>query len=177
MQERGWVEGRNLQIDYRWADGNAERARAGATELAAIPVELILSSGTVALRALKDTKVSLPIAFVGGGLGGRIVSAATFSIVSSDLIIRLASKFQLPAIYWDSIQVRGGGLMSYGPDSKALHHAAADYVDRILKGAKPGDLPVQTPNQTDLTINLKTAKALGITIPPSVLLRANEVIR
>ena len=73
--------------------------------------------------------------------------------------------------------VPSGGLMSYGPDSNALHRAAADYVDRMLKGAKPEDLPVQAPNKTDLTINLKTAKALAITIPQSVLLQANEVIR
>jgi putative ABC transport system substrate-binding protein len=274
LQEKGWVEGKNLQIDYRWADGDASRARSYAVELANMEPDLILASATLALTALKDTKVKLPIVFVnitdpvaggfvtslahpGGNMtgftpfeydiggkwlqllknavpsishvtlmgdpanhnfvgfvrsfsaaaksmnvgsisapilnngdieraieaaarspnGGLIVTAATFSTVSGDLIIGLANKFRLPAIYWNSVLVQSGGLMSYGPDSSALHRAAADYVDRILRGAKPESLPVQAPNRTDLTINLKTAKALGITIPQSVLLRADEVIQ
>jgi putative ABC transport system substrate-binding protein len=109
--------------------------------------------------------------------GGLIVTAATFSIVNSDLIVTLASKFRLPAIYWNSVHVQRGGLMSYGPDSQELHRASADYVDRILRGAKPADLPVQSPNKTNLTINLTTARALGVSIPQSVLLQADEVIR
>jgi ABC-type uncharacterized transport system substrate-binding protein len=274
LQEKGWVEGKNLQIDYRWADGDASRARSYAAELANMAPDLILASATISLSALRDTKVKLPIVFVnitdpvaggfvtslahpGGNMtgftpfeydiggkwlqllknavpsiahvtlmgdptnhnfvgfvrsfsaaaksmnvasisapirnngdieraieaearspnGGLIVTAATFSTVSGDLIIGLASKFRLPAIYWNSVLVQSGGLMSYGPDSSALHRAAADYVDRILRGAKPESLPVQTPNKTDLTINLKTAKALGITIPQTVLVQANEVIR
>jgi putative tryptophan/tyrosine transport system substrate-binding protein len=90
---------------------------------------------------------------------------------------RLGSQVSGAAICWNDSHVRGGGLMSYGPNSPALHHASADYVDRILKGAKPVKLPVQAPTQTDLTINLKTAAALGITIPQSVLLQAKELIR
>lgn len=274
LQERAWVEGKNLLVEYRWANGDAAQARAHAAELAGLAPDVIFSGGTVALNALRDLKVKLPIVFVnitdpvaggfvsslahpGGNVtgftpfeydiggkwlqllreaapgiahvtllgdpanhnfagfvrafmagaktlnvqptaaairsvadieraieaesrapnGGLIVSASSFSIVSSDLIVGLASKFRLPAIYWTKTHVLGGGLMSYGPDSVAQYHAAADYVDRILRGAKPEGLPVQGPTKTDLTINLKTAKALGLSMPQTVLLQATEVIR
>ncbi len=274
LKALGWVEGRNLQLDLRYAEGNADRARGYATELANLAPDVIFSSGTVALNALREAKVGTPIVFanvtdpVAGGFvtslahpggnvtgftpfeydiggkwlqllrdavpgiahvallgepanhnfagfvhsfssaakamkvepipapirsvgdieqaieaesrtphGGLIVTASTFSVVNSDLIIALASRFRLPAIYWNSGYTQRGGLMSYGPDSGDLHRAAADYVDRILKGAKPADLPVQSPNKTNLTINLTTAKALGVTIPQSVLLQADEVFR
>jgi putative ABC transport system substrate-binding protein len=274
LKASGWLENKNLQLDYRWADGNADRARTFAAELASLTPDLIFSSGTVSLNALRAAGVGLPIVFanitdpVAGGFvtslahpggnvtgftpfeydiggkwlqllkdavpsvthvsllgdpanhnfagfvrsfsaaakpirvepmaapirsvsdieraieaearspnGGLIVTAATFSIVNSDLIVALASKFRLPAIYWNSVHVQRGGLMSYGPDSSELHRASADYVDRILRGAKPTDLPVQSPNKTNLTINLATAKVLGVTIPQSMLMQADEVIR
>jgi len=89
----------------------------------------------------------------------------------------LVAKYQLPAIYNVRDYVDAGGLMSYGPDFAALWQRAADYVVRILKGAKPADLPIEQPTKFELVVNLKTAKALGITIPESILLRADEVIR
>jgi putative ABC transport system substrate-binding protein len=91
-------------------------------------------------------------------------------------IIALAAKHRLPAVYPYSYFVRGGGLISYGPDTVDQFRRAAGYVDRILKGEKPSDLPVQAPTKYELVINLKTAKALGLTVPPSVLARADEVI-
>jgi putative ABC transport system substrate-binding protein len=92
------------------------------------------------------------------------------------LIIALAARHQVPTIYGYRTAVVGGGLMSYGPDDSDLFRRAAAYVDRILKGEKPGDLPVQNPTKYDLVVNLKTAKALGLTVPPSLLASADEVI-
>jgi len=108
--------------------------------------------------------------------GGLIIVGAPATAVHRNLIITLAAHHQLPAVYALPYFARSGGLIAYGPDSVSPYRRAAQYVDRILKGEKPADLPVQTPTKYELVVNLKTAKALGLTIPQSVLTRADEVI-
>ena len=115
-------------------------------------------------------------AFARSANGGLIVTASVVANVHRDLLIKLAARHRLPAVYSDRVFVTGGGLISYGPDRVDQYRRAAAYVDRILKGEKPADLPVQAPTKYELAINLKTAKALGLTIPQSVLARADEVI-
>ena len=115
-------------------------------------------------------------AFAGIENGGLVVTASPSSTVHRELIIALAARHKLPAVYFQRFYVASGGLMSYGPDLLDQYGRAAGYVDRILKGEKPADLPVQAPTKYELVVNLKTAKALGLTVPPSLLARADEVI-
>jgi putative ABC transport system substrate-binding protein len=104
------------------------------------------------------------------------VAASALAFVHRDSIITLAARYRLPAVYFVHAFVAGGGLMAYGPNQIEPCRRAAGYVDRILKGEKPGDLPVQAPTKYELAINTKTAKALGLTVPDSLLARADEVI-
>ena len=115
-------------------------------------------------------------AFAGIENGGLVVTASPSGTVHRELIIALAARHKLPAVYWQRFYRASGGLMSYGPDLLDQYRRAAGYVDRILKGEKPADLPVQAPTKYELVINLKTAKALGLTVPPSLLARADEII-
>jgi putative ABC transport system substrate-binding protein len=115
-------------------------------------------------------------AFARGSNGGLIVSASGLAIVHRDLIMTLAARHRLPAVYFARYFVTGGGLISYGSDNIDPHRRAAGYVDRILKGEKPADLPVQAPTKFELVVNLKTAKALGLEVPTTLLARADEVI-
>jgi putative ABC transport system substrate-binding protein len=115
-------------------------------------------------------------AFAGSPNGGLIVTGSTLASVHRDLITMLAARHRLPAIYFFRYFITGGGLISYGADSIDPYRRAAGYVDRILKGEKPADLPVQAPTKYELVINLKTAKALGLEVRPTLLARADEVI-
>jgi putative ABC transport system substrate-binding protein len=115
-------------------------------------------------------------AFARSTNGGLIVPGSATTVVHRDLIIKLAARYELPAVYYERYYVTAGGLMSYGPDFVDQFRSAAGYVDRILKGEKPADLPVQVPIKYELAINLKTAKSLSLTVPPSLLARADEVI-
>jgi putative ABC transport system substrate-binding protein len=115
-------------------------------------------------------------AFARSANGGLILTSSALSVVHRDLIVTLAARHKLPAVYYRRQYVTGGGLISYGPDVAEQNRRAAGYVDRILKGEKPADLPVQAPTKYELLVNLKTAKALGLTVPTSLLARADEVI-
>ena len=108
--------------------------------------------------------------------GGLILAASALAAIHRDLVVSLAARYKLPAVYITRYFVAGGGLVSYGPDFVDQYRRAAEYVDRILKGEKPADLPVQAPTKYELVINLKTAKALGLDLPESVIARADEVI-
>jgi len=114
--------------------------------------------------------------FAQGSNGGLIVTGSPAAVAHRDLIIALAARHRLPAIYSNRLFVAASGLMSYGPDFLDQFRRAAGYVDRVLKGEKPADLPVQAPNKYDLVINLMTAKALGLDVPATLLARADEVI-
>jgi putative ABC transport system substrate-binding protein len=150
----------------------------GAAQFAAI--QSVAGSFGVALSSLavRDAgEIERSIsAFARGANGGLIVARNALLIAQRDLIIALAAKHRLPAVYPLRLFVAGGGLLSYGPDIVDQYGRAAGYVDRILKGEKPADLPVQAPTKYELVINLKTAKALGLEVPPTLLARADEVI-
>jgi ABC-type uncharacterized transport system substrate-binding protein len=115
-------------------------------------------------------------AFARAPNGGMIVTGSALAVFHRALIIKSAAEHKLPAVYYRRLFVTGGGLISYGPDLTDHFRKAAGYVDRIFKGEKPADLPVQTPTSYELAINLKTARALGLDVPPSLLARADDVI-
>jgi putative ABC transport system substrate-binding protein len=116
------------------------------------------------------------VAFARSPNGGLVLTGSNLSILHRDLVVALAARHKLPTIYYERFYVISGGLISYGADRIALYRLAASYVDRVLRGEKPGDLPVQAPTKFELAINLKTAKALGITVPPTLLAQATDII-
>jgi putative ABC transport system substrate-binding protein len=147
------------------------------------PVSIYMPSFEAAARSLKvalstapvhdDVEVETAIIALGRETGGGLVAIDT---IHRARIISAAARNNIPAVYNQSVFARDGGLLSYGVDSLDAYRRAATYVDRILRGAKPGDLPVQFPTKLEMLVNLKTAKALGLTVPQSILLRADEVI-
>jgi putative tryptophan/tyrosine transport system substrate-binding protein len=273
LQQAGWSIGRNVQVETRWAAGDADRLRKYAAELVALAPDVIFTTGNAGAAPLLQATRSVPIVFVivpdpvgagfvdslarpGGnatgftsyeyglsgkwlellkeiaprvtraavirdstivsgpaqfaaiqsmapslgvevspvnmrdvaeleralavfarsGNGGLVVIGSALVAVNRHSIIALAARHKLPAVYVERFWVDDGGLVSDGPDFLDQYRRAAGYVDRILKGEKAADLPVQAPTKYELTINLKTAKALGLDIPSSVLARADEVI-
>ncbi len=114
--------------------------------------------------------------FASAANGGLIVTGSGLAVANRNLIITRTAQHQLPAVYWDRLFVSAGGLVSYGTDLRDQFRQAASYINRILRGEKPADLPVQAPTKFDTVINLKTARALGIDVPPTLLARADEVI-
>jgi putative ABC transport system substrate-binding protein len=273
LQHLGWVEGSNIQIDVRWANGKSDRMRAEALEFVRLPVDIIVANSTPLIGILKPLTQAIPIVFtqvadpVGSGFvtsyarpTGNITGFADFDtsiagkwievlkeaapfinqvlvladpkqsnhqaflnviattasslqvhlLVSEvsdrieierailalggqknlglvalpgpvnnalrDTIIQLAARYRLPAIYPFKYYANDGGLLCYGIDQVDQWSNAAGYVDRILKGEKLADLPVQAPTKYELLINLKTAKALGLDVPPNLLARADQVI-
>jgi putative ABC transport system substrate-binding protein len=277
LRDLGYVEGRNIVIEYRSAEGKQERLPALAAELIALKVDVLVAPGTLAALAAKQATRALPIVFAAAGdpvtdglvtslarPGGNVTGSANLHVdlvgkcleqlkqavpgvtrvavlwqpgamgerteknmlkeaevaaralavrlqfaeargpsdvdrVFSDMararadaltvlpsamfiserrrLVDLAAKNRLPAVYPSRDSVDAGGLMSYGPDLADVFRRAATYVDKILKGAKPADLPVEQPTKFELVINMKTAKALGLTIPPSLLGRADQVVQ
>ena len=135
-----------------------------------------MDSSPLTLRDAGETERDVT-AFAREPNGGLIVLGGAAAAVRRDQIITLAARYQLPAVYPDRIFVTTGGLISYGPDRLDQYRRAASYVDRILKGEKPADLPVQAPTKYETVINHKTAKALGLTIPETLLATADEVIQ
>src|SRR6516162_8684549 len=273
LQEAGWAVGRNVDIDMRWAAGDADRFRRYAMEIVALAPDVILASASPSVLAVQQATRTVPIVFVlvpdavGTGIvaslsrpggnttgftspelgmsvkwlellkeiapkvmraavlrdpanpagigqfgaiqgagssfgveinpigvgnaeeiergitafarepnGGLIVLALPTTVINRNLIIRLAAQHRLPAVYNARYWIAEGGLVSYGPDVLDQYRRTAGYIDRILKGEKPADLPVQAPTKYELVINVKTAKALGLTVSDSLLARADEVI-
>jgi putative ABC transport system substrate-binding protein len=271
LQQRGWIEGQTVRIEYRWAEGNPDRFPALVADLARLKVDVIVLSGSAAIRAAKSATSTVPIVFVyladpvtagfvpglarpGGNLTGvasefeslitkqlellkevvptlsrvavlhrleiapavlraaemaarglgltarplkvaevtelepafrtarsegvgaiHVLPSPFFSIQRRSLI-ELAARYRLPAVYEFKEYVEDGGLMSYGPSINEMFRGSASHVDRILKGARPGDLPIERPATFEFVVNLRTAKALGLTIPPPVLTRVDQVI-
>ena len=145
----------------------------GAIQAVAPSVRMLVSPVNVSDAGQIERDVA---AFARGSNGGLIVTSSPSAGLHRDLIVTLAARHRLPAVYYQRVFVTAGGLISYGPDFIDQYRRAAGYVDRILKGEKPADLPVQAPTKYELVINLKTANALGLEVPPTLLARADEVI-
>jgi len=246
LHELGWLDGKNIVLEYRWANENEARLFELAAELVRINVDILLVTTPRAANAARKLRKTIPIVTVipgpsqnglvqslsqpGGNVTGLsrmspelsgkrlellkikavarslgvqievlnvkkpeeienafsaavrrkaeavTVDSGAMFVLNRTRIVELAAKYRLPAMYIRSEFVEAGGLMSYGPDHTDLYRRAAIYVDKILKGAKPSDLPVEQPTKFELVVNLKTAKTLGIGIPSKMLMWADKVI-
>ena len=145
----------------------------GAIQSAAASVGVVLSPVNVRDASEMERAIA---AFARASNCGLILTPNSLAFVHRNLIVTLAARHKLPAVYFNRVFIAAGGLASYGPDNIDQYRRAAGYVDRILKGEKPSDLPVQAPTKYETVINLKTARALGLEVPPSLLARADEVI-
>src|SRR5262249_7434967 len=184
LREHGHAEGQNLIFETRYDEGQPQRLPELVAELVRLRADVIFAIGDQMTKATKDATTTIPIVMlacdaVAAGFvsslarpGGNITG---ITCISSE-IAEFTSRSRTPAIYAYRQFVDSGGLISYGPSLKELWRGAAVYVAKILKGAKPADLPVEQPTKFELVINLKTAKMLGLKIPPSVLGRADQVI-
>lgn len=196
LRELGYVEGRDVIVDARWTEGRAERLAGLAADFVRDKVDVIVTHGVPGSLAAKAATTTIPIVvavtadIVGDGIvaslarpGGNITRADALIVVHAPTVtthrLRIAAAAlhrRLPAISAPAVFADAGGLMSYGPVIEAYFRRAATFVDKILKGARPADIPVEQGTRFELVINLKTARALGITVPPAMLLRANRVI-
>ena len=198
LQELGYVEQQNVVYLGRWAEAKQDRLPGLAAELVGLKVDVIVTTGGPASGAAKRATSSIPIVLAqvgdadGLGLieslarpGGNVtgvtdqsveLSAKRLTALNRKRVIDFALVHRIPAMYEFSFLVRDGGLMSYGANQDDNYRKVASYVDRIFKGAAPSSLPVERPGRYYLTINLKTAKALGLALPQSLLLRADQVI-
>lgn len=192
LRRRGYVEGRNLVFERRSAEGRTDRLEDLLAELLRLKMDVIVTAGNDLPRIAKRLTSEVPIVMatsrspVEAGLvetlaadrpDALFVANSASNYARRKRIADFAITSRLPAIYPFREMVEAGGLMAYGANVSDLYRRAAGYVDRILKGARPGDLPVEQPTTFEMVINLKTANALGLTIPPSLLLGADEVLQ
>jgi putative ABC transport system substrate-binding protein len=193
LREYGWIEGENLRIESRWGEDNTARLPALAAEVVRLKVDLIVTRGSIYVQgAQQTTSSSLQLQPVVARSGAELEDAFAAMarahaqavlvlgfgpyIAARQRLVALALRYRLPRWFGTRERAEAGGLMSYGPSLPDLYRRAAIYVDKILRGARPADLPVEQPTKFELVLNLKTAKALGLTIPPSVLARADKII-
>jgi ABC-type uncharacterized transport system substrate-binding protein len=161
LEKAGWTVGGNLQVDFHWGTGDAAWVRSAATQLLSRRPNVVVANGDAAAIAAQQA---------------TLVPSDPATNAQRGTVIALAASHRLPVIYALRPAVVDGGLMSYGVDIPELFRRAARYADRILKGEKPADLPVQLPTKFERVINLKIAKALGFEVPTSLLATADEVI-